>query len=255
MGVALVSVLLLSGLNYVFARVLISDSVETQLSSLRDTRVQAIERGAARVQTSVSTLAVTPSVITAFDALTAGYAEVDGGLSPDEVAELEAAYVKALEPLREAGLDIPPQSLVPASGSGRFVQYQYIASNPDGFDDRDRLDDAGDGSDYTRAHAEYHPLLRSLMRNASLSDLLFVDVDTGEVVYSVMKRIDVGTNVVSGPWADERARIGGRCACNRRRRRHGHLRHLVLLAGARGGGVLLGDGDSVGLRCQRRDRG
>ena len=77
-GVALVSVLLLSGLNYLFARVLIADSVETQLSSLRDTRVQAIERGAARVQTSVSTLAVTPSVITAFDALTAGYAEVDG---------------------------------------------------------------------------------------------------------------------------------------------------------------------------------
>ena len=194
--------LLLSGLNYVFARILISDSVEAQLSSLRDTRVQAIERGAAQVQSSVSTLAVTPSVITALETLSDGYADLEGAVSAEEVVELEAAYERALEPLRAAGLEVPTASLLPDSESGQFVQYQYIARNPDGFDDRDRLDDAGDGSAYSRAHAEYHPLLRALMRNAGFSDMLFVDLDTSEVVYSVMKRIDVGTNVVSGPWAE-----------------------------------------------------
>ena len=201
-GVALVSVLLLSGLNYVFARILISDSVEAQLSSLRDTRVQAIERGAAQVQSSVSTLAVTPSVITALETLSDGYADLEGAVSSEEVVGLEAAYERALEPLRATGLEVPTASLLPDSESGQFVQYQYIARNPDGFDDRDRLDDAGDGSAYSRAHAEYHPLLRALMRNAGFSDMLFVDLDTSEVVYSVMKRIDVGTNVVSGPWAE-----------------------------------------------------
>lgn len=201
-GVALVSVLLLSGLNYVFARVLISDSVEAQLSSLRDTRVQSIERGAGRVQDSVSMLAVTPSVVTAFEALSAGYTEVERSLTPAQLGELEARYDEALQPLRDAGQEVPTAALVPASGSGQFVQYQYIAQNPDGFDERDRLDDAGDGSSYSRAHAEYHPLLRSLMQNAGMSDLMFVDVDTGEVVYSVQKRIDVGTNAVDGPWAE-----------------------------------------------------
>ncbi len=201
-GVALVSVLLLSGLNYAFARVLITDSVESQLESLRDTRVQSIERGAARVQASVSTLAVIPSVVTAFDELAAGYVDVDDALTNEQFVELEAAYDRALQPLRDAGQDVPAQSLVPASGSGQFVQYEYIARNPDAFDERDRLDDAGDGSSYSRAHAEYHPLLRTLMESAGLSDLMFVDVGTGEVVYSVKKRIDVGTNTVSGPWAD-----------------------------------------------------
>ena len=201
-GVALVSVLLLSGLNYVFARVLITDSVEDQLSALRDTRVQAIERGAVRTQTSVSTLAVTPSVITALEALSTGYAEADDALTPAQRAELELAYEEAFEPLREAGQDVPTSSVLPASGSGQFVQYHYIAENPDGFDERDLLDDAGDGSSYSAAHPEYHPLLRSLMRTAGLSDLMLVDGDTGEVVYSVKKRIDVGTNVVNGPWVD-----------------------------------------------------
>ena len=200
-GVALVSVLLLSGLNYLFARVLISDAVEAQLGALRDTRVESIERGAVRVQSAVSTLAVTPSVVTAFEELSAGYAEVDDSLTPEQLVELETAYGVALQPLRDAGQDVPAGALVPDSGSGQFVQYQYIARNPDGFDDRDRLDDAGDGSSYSRAHAENHPLLRSLMQNAGLSDLLLVDVDTAEVIYSVKKRIDVGTNAVNGPWA------------------------------------------------------
>jgi class 3 adenylate cyclase len=201
-GVALISVLLLSGLNYVFARVLISDSVEEQLSALRETRVQSIERGAVRVQAGVSTLAVTPSVVTAFEELSAGYDEVDASLTPAQLGELEAMYDEALQPLRDAGQEVPTASLVPASGSGQFVQYQYIAQNPDVFDERDQLDDAGDGSSYSRAHEEYHSLLRSLMQNAGLSDLMFIDVDTAEVIYSVQKRIDVGTNAVNGPWAD-----------------------------------------------------
>lgn len=202
-GVALVSVLLLSGLNYVFARTLITDSVEVQLGALRDTRVQSIERGARRVQASVSTLAVTPSVVTAFEELSAGYTEADGSLTPAQLVELETRYDEALEPLRDAGQDVPTVSLVPGTGSGQFVQYQYIARNPDVFDERDRLDDAGDGSSYSRAHAEYHPLLRSLMQSAGLSDLMFIDVDTAEVIYSVKKRIDIGTNAVNGPWADD----------------------------------------------------
>lgn len=201
-AVALVSVLVLSGVNYVFARFLIADSVEAQLSALRDTRVQAIERGATRLQTSVATLAVTPSVVAALEELTEGYRELDGALEPAQVAELEAGYDAALEPLRAAGREVPTDSLLPASERGQYVQYHYIAENPDPFDDRDRLDDAGDGSRYSAVHAEYHPLLRSLMRTNGVSDLLLVDYPTREVVYSTKKRVDVGTSVTDGPWAD-----------------------------------------------------
>ena len=42
-GVALVSVLLLASVNYLFARLLINDSVESQLLAVRDARLQALE--------------------------------------------------------------------------------------------------------------------------------------------------------------------------------------------------------------------
>ena len=201
-GVALVSVLLLSGLNYLFARMLITDSVEDQLSALRDTRVEAIERGAARAQTDVETLAVTPSVITALEELAAAYVDSDVDLTAAESAELEAAYDIAFEPLREIGQDVPVSSVLPVSESGRYVQYQYILRNPDEFDDRDRLDDAGDGSSYSEAHAEHHPQLRALMENIGMSDLMLIDANTQDVVYSVKKRIDIGTSSTNGPWAE-----------------------------------------------------
>ena len=201
-GVALVSVLLLSGLNYVFARMLITNSVADQLSALRSTRVEAIERGAARVQTDVETLAVTPSVITALEELAAAYVDIDVDLTAAESADLEAAYDVAFEPLREIGQDVPVSAVLPVSEPGRYVQYQYILENPDGFDDRDLLDDAGDGSSYSRVHADHHPQLRALMENIGMSDLLLIDANTLDVVYSVKKRIDVGTSSTNGPWAD-----------------------------------------------------
>ena len=59
-GVALISVVLLATVNYVFAKLLIDDSVESQVTAVRDTRVQALEIGSERIRSRVSTLAANP---------------------------------------------------------------------------------------------------------------------------------------------------------------------------------------------------
>ncbi len=201
-GVALVSVLLLSGVNYVFARLLINDSVESQLAAVRDTRVQALDTGIARLQSRVSNLAANPSVVEALTDLSAEFRQLDEDIAPDQVANLTTIYdTEVLPPFVDAGVDISSTELVPASSAGRYLQHHYIAENPDGFDQRDRLDDAGDGSGYSAAHADHHPLLRALMENARMSDLLLVEADTGDVVYSTKKRVDLGTNGFDGPYA------------------------------------------------------
>ncbi len=202
-GVALISVLLLSGINYVFARVLVSESVEAQLTALADTRVQALERGAIRLQADAATLAVSPSVVDGLEALAAGYAELERvELTPEQSAQLDGAYDIAVEELVDTGgFDLPTGAVMPTSNAGRALQYNYILENPFDFGERAELDDAGDGSDYSAAHAEYHPVLRALARNSGWSDLLLVDAATREVVYSVDKHIDIGTNVTTGPWA------------------------------------------------------
>jgi class 3 adenylate cyclase len=203
-GVALVSVLLLSVVNYLFARMLIGDSVEAQLVSVRDTRVEALQNGFERVVFQTSTLAANPDVVTALQDLAGEYGRLRDDISADQVAELEAIYDReVLPPFIEAGAAISAADLVPDGAAGRYLQQWYIAENPNGFDERDLLDDAGDGSGYSAAHARHHPVLRDLMVSAGASDLLFVDAQTTRVVYSVKKRIDLGTDALTWPPVGE----------------------------------------------------
>jgi hypothetical protein len=88
-GVALVSVLLLATVNYVFARVLIDDSVESQLSAVRDTRVQALEIGAERLQARVSALATNPSVADALTDLAREFDGLDDDITSGDVDQLD----------------------------------------------------------------------------------------------------------------------------------------------------------------------
>ena len=210
-GVSLVSVLLLSALNFAFARLLINDSVEQQLTAVRDTRVEALENGIERLESSVSVLAATPSVVAALEDLSAGYSQLDDDITPEQVSDLTAIYDdEFLQPFVDAGVDLDTESLVPGSIAGRYLQQQYIASNPDGFDDRGALDDAGDGTSYSAAHAEHHPVMRNLMNSLGGSDLLLVDAAGVDVVYSVAKRIDLGTNGLSWPpLGDEYRNVRG----------------------------------------------
>lgn len=202
-GVALISVLLLSSVNYFFARQLILDSVEGQITSVRDTRIQALDVGMERFQSRVATLAANPSVVRALADLSEEYAELDDEITPEQVDQLAAIYdTELLPPFVEAGVDITATDLLPGSVAGRYLQHHYIAENPDGFDMREGLDDAGDGSGYSEAHAFHHPLLRAQLENISMSDLLLVDVETLDVVYSTKKRADLGTDVRDGPYAE-----------------------------------------------------
>lgn len=207
--VAAVSVVVLAAINTAITRDLLDDAVRNQLITLRDARTGAIERGIARVEASVARLAQDPAVAAAMGDLRAGYVDLadESGTDADAdavVSALEDRYdEEVLSSFDEAGLDHPPaSSLVPASTSGRVVQYQYLEQNPFPPGERAEFDEADDGSAYSRAHGEFHPLLRDLAGRAGFRDLLLVEPDGVEVVYSVQKYIDVGTDIDTGPYAD-----------------------------------------------------
>lgn len=63
------------------------------------------------------------------------------------------------------------------------------------------LDDAGDGSDYSRMHASYHPWLRAYAEARGYYDIFLVAPD-GDLVYSYTKEPDFGTNLGNGKWKD-----------------------------------------------------
>jgi methyl-accepting chemotaxis protein len=82
-----------------------------------------------------------------------------------------------------------------------LLQEHYIRRNEHSLGSKHLLDDANDGSRYSRAHASFHPHFRGLQQKLGVYDVFLIDAATGNVVYSVSKEIDFATSLRSGPMA------------------------------------------------------
>lgn len=91
--------------------------------------------------------------------------------------------------------------LLPLDGDAIALQYQYIQKNPNALGSKELLDDAGDGSRYSASHSLYHPIIRNYLQKFGYYDIFLVDIDSGDIVYSVFKEVDYATSLRDGPYA------------------------------------------------------
>jgi len=199
-GLGLISVVLLATVNFFVVRQLLDRGSSDQLRTVRTLQTEAVDLVLQRALNRVAVLGQDPGVAAALVDLQAAYGRTDQELDAAQLDQLRAAYAPVVGAYDAAGVEHPPvDELLPSSTAGRYVQYEYIATNGD--EPRADLRDAGDGSEYSSAHAEHHDFLRSLASSFGAADLLLVGLDTGDVVYSTDKYVDLGTNVNDGPYA------------------------------------------------------
>ena len=89
-----------------------------------------------------------------------------------------------------------------ALGSNQLntLQDLYIESNPNPLGEKHLLDYASDGSEYSQAHAEFHPWFRQFLEARGYYDIFLFSND-GSLVYTVFKELDYATNLRTGEWA------------------------------------------------------
>jgi methyl-accepting chemotaxis protein len=103
---------------------------------------------------------------------------------------------------KRTGEAISAQPIVDAlDDTAAYLQYLYIRRNENPIGSKHLLDAAGDDSAYTKAHADFHPIFRSLREKYGLSDVFLIDAAGGTVVYTVFKEIDFAASLRSGPLA------------------------------------------------------
>ena len=91
-------------------------------------------------------------------------------------------------------------ALLPTSNAGKYLQAYYTAP----FDDWDKaikFDDARDGSAWSAANARFNDFFREIVLRFQFEDALLLDT-RGNVVYSAYKGVDLGTNVLTGPYRE-----------------------------------------------------
>ncbi|MCK5684449.1 transporter substrate-binding domain-containing protein, partial [bacterium] len=127
---------------------------------------------------------------------------IDSRNSQDISENLNLYYSNEFIPRLNLNLDsdVSKKMYIPKQLKTQIIQNLYITENPNSIGQKQLLNDAGDGSHYSKAHSLYHPVIRSFLEKFGYYDIFLVDSETGHIVYSVFKEVDYGTSLLSGPY-------------------------------------------------------
>jgi len=198
-----VAVLVTGVLGYMRARDALQESIYNQLTATRKSKARQVETYFRTIRNELSQLAVSKMAIDAVRGVNAGFDELDRSDVPFDIRRkvgdwYEVQFVPDLR--RVLGKEPNVNDYLPVGPAAYFLQYHYIVDNPYPADRRKLLDDAGDGSTYSRQHAIYHPLLRAAATSFGFFDFMLADPKSGRIVYGVDKEVDLGASLRTGPY-------------------------------------------------------
>ena len=197
--------LLLTGLvSYSIGSHVLTKAVTNQLVALRNSRVESIKDYFGFLSNHVLTMGEGFLVIDSLKDFRAAYPKLQNTtLSAEQQKKLVAYYTDVFIPRLKKNVDGEPAlaTYLPNTPADRYITYHYTANNPRA-PHLDELQDAGDGSEYTAVHRKYSQRFRRLAQVFGYRDIFLVDVDSADVLFSVAKEADMGSNLRTGVYAD-----------------------------------------------------
>ena len=200
---SVLSVAVVGAIGFQSGRESLRESVFEQLTLIRSAQARMLEKAMRDLTSSMVVYTRGSTAEQAIAAFTAGYDELrDAEVPPEQQQALVEFYQRNYgETDTESDRDAAQarvQALLPRGNSQRYLQttYTLAADTPE---DRIELDDPGDGSAWSAANARYNEFFRQVIKRQHSADALLIDA-RGNVVYSVGKGIDLGTNIQYGPY-------------------------------------------------------
>ncbi len=194
----------------------LQDQARNRLVSLREATKNTVENYFTMIRSQVQTLSNSQLSIDAVNAMIPAYNIYQG-----DVGAMGAAGKKKMAQMRSeltayySGVfttEYNKDNPVAKTGIGTWVnkfpdatvalQHTFIAANPNPLGKKQDLLKPDNSSFYGIMHARYHPSFLEYQQRFGFSDILLVDSNTGNIIYSVVKAIDFGTSLKDGPFAD-----------------------------------------------------
>ena len=197
-----------SYLGYRVAKEALTDQAFKQLVAVREMKANHVEDYFTGISDQVLTFSENRMIIEAAKAFRTAFRniEVELALDKKQIGESERQlrmyYQDQFLPRLNANLveEVPLSDYWPEGQTAKTLQHLYISSNPFETGGKETLDESPDGSSYSQVHALFHPVIRSYLENSGYYDIFLVDHETGHIVYSVLKEVDFGTSLLSGPY-------------------------------------------------------
>lgn len=196
------SILVTAYLGYQSGKSNLTDRVFNQLTSVRASKAYQIESYFKTLRNHVQTLSNDLSTAAAIAEFSNAYRQLDNGTLPTDASQkINGYYQNEFLPklaLTEQGSPVL-SSFLPESTASNYLQYHYIANNPNPVSKKQLLDQANDSSEYSRIHQRYHAKFRNIIEKFGYYDLFLIDPE-GRIVYTVYKETDFATSLVIGAY-------------------------------------------------------
>ncbi len=206
-GILLISSLatsIVGYLGYQSGQEALKQSIYDRLTSIRTAKTFQVENYIGFVRNQVQSFSESFMIVDATKAFVSATHQLrDKKLSEPEELKLQEFYEKVFMPELDKRVDakLVLQSVYPPPGIARYLQYHYIVNNKFPVKDKSLLIDAQDGTEYSAAHKKYHEVINNFKKIFGYDDIIILDSETTEVIYSANKEVDLGTDFDSGPYS------------------------------------------------------
>jgi class 3 adenylate cyclase len=181
--------------------------VFSRLTELRESQSRALKGEFSDLKNSLVIYSHGAVIVPALDAFIAGFGQLaNAAIDPTQQQSIVDYYNNTfLKQIKRAGGVIPDLAAVlPTSNAQKYLQANYTAHRKSD-EVAVNIDDAHDGSAWSAANAKYQDYPRQIVNRFQFQDLLLID-NRGNVVYTAFKNVDLGTNILTGPYNGSKLR-------------------------------------------------
>ncbi len=175
-----------------------------KLVAVREAKNEGISRYLNTISSQVLTLAHDKMIIEAARDFSSSFKKVPAA-SGDAEVKLREYYTKSFadEYKNKTGETSPHDNTVSLlSPKSIMIQHAFISNNSNPLGSKHLLDETPLLQEYSNFHKIYHPIIREYLETFSYYDIFIVDIESGDIVYSVFKELDFATNLYTGPYKD-----------------------------------------------------
>ncbi len=204
LAISILSVAVVGFIGFESGRLSMRAAAYDRLTEIRQSQERQLGAQFSQLESSIVIFSQGSSAANAIDAFTAGFDALNApgapAIDPAQDQALTDYYRDVFAPTedRKTGTRLDVPNLLPRSNAQRYLQVHYTIP----FADRNQaaeVDNAGDDSAWSAANARFNPFFRALTKRFAFDDALLIDPD-GNVVYTTYKGVDLGTNILTGPY-------------------------------------------------------
>lgn len=187
-------------IGYQSGRSSLRESAFDRLTEIRQSQTRQLQAEIDDLQDSLVIYSRGSTATEAIQAYTAGFDQLnDATITPAQQQAINKYYNDVFAKQdSKTGDDVAVDALLPTSNAQKYLQAYYTTPFTD-WDLAIKFDDAHDGSAWSAANARFNDFFRQIVTRFEFEDALLLDT-RGNVVYSAYKGVDLGTNILTGPY-------------------------------------------------------